>query len=107
MKKANIIEVRDVTPARLGNPEKRQSIEGLLRRWPETTEAETAEILHFLASGNHLDVGLLSGSDEFREKVQRFRTEYRRDLRPKAREVFLFLLVTVGPVAALFLRYLG
>ncbi len=112
MKQANVVSVRDVAPAdsapaRFGDFQKRQHIEGLLRRYPKTSEAETKEIIAFLATGNHLDVGLVSGSDELREKVARFRSEHSSHFRLKLHEVALFLLVTGGPVAALAWRYLG
>ena len=112
MKTARIIEVRDVpasnaTAAEEGSKSKRQRIEELLRRYPATSEAETAEIRHFLATGSHLDVGLVSGSDEFREKVAAFKKQYRQHFRLKAHEVLMFLVAAGGPVAALFWRYLG
>jgi hypothetical protein len=112
MKSANVIEVRDVVSTgsadmKLGDRAKRQRIEELLRKWPDTKEAETAEIRHFLATGSHLDVGLVSGSDELRETVQRFRSANHQHFRLKGREVFTFLLVTLGPIGAMFWRYLG
>jgi hypothetical protein len=112
MKSANVVEVRDVTSigsadVKLGNCAKRQRIEELLREWPEIKDAETAEIRHFLATGSHLDVGLVSGSDELRETVERFRKQHQQHFRLNAREVFTFLLVTLGPIGAMFWRYLG
>jgi hypothetical protein len=112
MKQANVLSVRDVrpadsTPARYGDYRKRQHIEALLRRYPVTSEAETTEIITFLATGNHLDVGLVSGSDEFAEKVARFRAEHRSHFRLKLHEAALFMLAIGGPVAAMAWRYLG
>ena len=112
MKQANVVSVRDVSaadnaPARFGDHQKRQHIEGLLRRYPQTSEAETKEIITFLATGNHIDVGLVSGSDEFKEKVARFRAEHSSHFRLKLHEAALFLLLVGGPVAALSWRYLG
>ena len=111
MKQANVVSVRgvapaDSAPARFGDFRKRQHIEGLLRRHPKTSEAETKEIITFLATGNHLDVGLVSGNDEFRDKVARFRGEHSSHFRLKLHEVALFLLVIGGPVAAITWRYL-
>ncbi|MDT9600668.1 hypothetical protein [Sphingosinicella rhizophila] len=112
MKQANVVSVRDVPPAdsapsHYGDHQKRQRIEGLLRRYPETNEAETKEIISFLTTGSHLDVGLVSGSDPFKDKVTRFRAEHGSHFRLKLSEVALFLLFVGGPVAATAWRFLG
>jgi membrane protein required for beta-lactamase induction len=112
MKHANVLSTRDVAPAdsglaRYGDYQKRHQMEALLRRYPETSERETEEIIRFLATGNHLDVGLVSGSDEFKEKVARFRAEHSSHFRLKFREAMLFLFLVGGPVAAMAWRYLG
>lgn len=112
MKEANAMELRDV-PATTnaaplgGDKAKRQRIEELLRRYPGTSDAETAEIRHFLATGSHLDVGLVSGSDEFREKVSAFKKQHRQHFRLKAHEVLMFLVAIAGPIGALAWRYLS
>ncbi len=111
MKYANVIEVRDVpVPAKPavhgGDPEKRKRIETLLRRYPDINEAEVAEIGHFLATGRHLDVGLVTGIDELKEPVRHFKQEHGRFFRLRAQEIALFLLFTAGPVAAMAWRYL-
>lgn len=112
MKQANVVSVRqlpraDMAPARSGDYQKRQHIEGLLRRYPNISEAETQDIITFLGTGNHLDVGLVSGSDELKETVARFRKEHSRHFRLKLYEVALFLLAIGGPIAAMAWRYLG
>ncbi len=112
MKHAKVISVRDIAPAgpapaRYGDFHKRQHIEALLGRYPETSAAETAEIIAFLATGNHLDVGLVSGSDEMKGKVARVRAEHRRHFRLKLHEIALFLLAVGGPVAVMAWRFLG
>ncbi len=112
MKQANVVSVRDISsaetaPARYGDHQKRTHIEGLLRRYPKTSDAETSEIINFLATGNHLDVGLVSGSDEFREKVARFRAEHARHFRLKLHEIAMFILAIGGPIAVMAWRYLG
>ena len=112
MKTANVLEVRDVTSkgthdsSRLGDKAKREHIEKLLRKYPDTKASETAEIRHFLATGSHMDVGLVAGSDEFAEKVRSFKRDHHGDFKLKAQEVALFVLVVLGPVAAMLWRYL-
>ncbi len=108
MKIAKVTEVRDVPlGSKLGDLGKRTHIEALLRRYPATSEAETGEIRHFLATGSHLDIGLVAGSDEFRDKVAAFRKEHRRHFSLKVHEILVFLLVTGGPIGTLAWRYLG
>lgn len=112
MKYAKVTQVRDIEPGHRtsleeGNTAKRKRIEQLLRNYPVTTEAETLEIRHFLATGSHLEVGLVSGSDEFREKVRAFRKDHRKHFRLKAHEVILFLAAIGGPIMTLIWRYLG
>ena len=112
MKYAKVKEVRgfavaDTSPVSEGNITKRKRIEDLLRKYPRTTEAETLEIRHFLATASHLDVGLLSGSDEFRETVRAFKKEHSSHFRLKVHEVVLFLLIIGGPIAALLWRNLA
>lgn len=110
MKMAKVVAVTDATSLEnrpeLDHTNKRKTIEALLRRYPETSEAETAEITRFLATGPHLDVGLIAGSDEFKEKVAAFRREHRRHFRLTPWEVLMFVLVALGPIAALAYRYL-
>jgi hypothetical protein len=111
MKTANMIEARDVTravpqPARHGDWVKREHIEDLLRRYP-CNEDETAEIAHFLTKGSHLDVGLVSGSDELKEVVDRFRKENSRYFRLKLHEIAAFLIATAGPVGLLCWQFLS
>jgi hypothetical protein len=55
-------------------------MEGILRRYPNINEEDTATILSFLRSGTHMDVGLVAGSDELKEKVIAFRKQHRRKL---------------------------
>jgi hypothetical protein len=109
MKTANVLSVRDVTEEK--HPElkastRRKQIEDLLRRYPNIREAETAEIVRFLATGPHLDVGLIAGHDEFKEKVRALRTSHRRQFRPKLAETLLFVAGIAGPAAFLIAKYL-
>lgn len=89
-----IIEAKGETPSasaetRLGDFNKRWRVEELLRQYPRTADDETGGIRHFLATGKHLGLGLVGGSDEFREKVTRVRQERSRHLRPKPHDAGL------------------
>ncbi len=90
----------------VGSPELRQRMEHLLRRYPDLSQEETKELLTFLRSGPHLDVGLVTGEDEFREKVRDIRTRYRSEFRLKLRESIFFVALIVGPFLYLAAKYL-
>lgn len=110
MNSAKVVSVRDVpAPERYDpaytDPEGRAREQELLRLYPGTTDDETAEIRHFLTKGRILEVGLVSGSDEFRDKVAAFREEHDRHFRLKPRELLGFLLITAVPVGALVWHY--
>lgn len=108
MKPAKVVEVRDVRA--MGNldpaytdPERRARAEELLRIYPGTNEEETAEIVHFLARGMHLDVGLVTRQDEFKEKIARIRSDHRQAFRVGPLEVIIFLMVVLTPLTILVL----
>ena len=110
MKQAKIVEVGDVPASNdnnLGNRKGRQEIEDLLRRYPNIGEGDTARIRNFLATGSHMDVGLVAGNDELKDKVIAFRKQHRRQLGLKFHEIVIFLVIAGGPVGALFWRYLA
>lgn len=111
MKLANAVEVRDVpaseSTARYGDRQLRQEMEDILRRYPNISEEDTATVLNFLRTGTHMDVGLVAGSDELKDKVRAFRKQHRRKLGLKWHEILLFVAATGGPAAAMFWRYLA
>jgi hypothetical protein len=109
MKMANVVSLRDIvddTHPELNQAGQRGHIEELLRRYPDIREAETQEIVHFLATGRHLDVGLVAGNDAFVGKVAEIKRTHASRFRIKLHEAALFVLATVGPVAFLAVRYL-
>lgn len=104
MKLAKVVDVRDArAPVTcdpwLTNPAQRMRAEELLRRYPNTTKEEAAEIRMFLTKGRHYDVGMVAGSDELGDKVTAFREAYKRhfQLRPyKAVGLILLLGILVA-----------
>jgi len=110
MKNANVLEARDVRASNdnihLGNRQVRQEIEALLQRYPNIGEGETARIRNFLTSGSHMDVGLVTGKDELKDKVAAFRKAHRQDFRLKLHEIGVAVIVTCGPLGALVWHYL-
>jgi hypothetical protein len=55
----------------------RKRIADLLGDYPALSPAETQEILEFLRSGTHLDVGLLTSNEEIRPKLDAFMDEHK------------------------------
>ncbi|HEX8585877.1 MAG TPA: hypothetical protein VF680_15890 [Allosphingosinicella sp.] len=109
MKIANVVSVRDIAPVEhpeLNGTGKRKHIEALLRRYPDLRAAEQAEVVHFLATGPHLDVGLIMGNDAFRSKVEDIRKANPSHVRLKLHETLFFILAIGGPAAFLLAKYL-
>ena len=82
---------------------RRDRVEALLRRYPETSAAETAEIIHFLKKGPLFDVGLVTGNDELKPTVERIRREHRAEFSLGLREyaivaAIVIALIVVGAI---------
>ena len=90
----------------LGDPARRARIEALLRLYPQTSEAENSEILRFLSTGAHIDIGLVAGSEEFAPKVAEFRKRYKSHFGMKLRDGAWFFGLTLGPAALYLFGYL-
>jgi hypothetical protein len=59
----------------------RERVSGLLSRYPKLSEQEIGEILHFLRTGRHLDVGLLTSDEALRPKLDAFMEEHKSHFR--------------------------
>lgn len=110
MKMAKVVSVRDIS-AEEKHPElrhaaRRQRIEALLRRYPQIRDSETEEIVRFLATGPHRDVGLVAGSEEFADKVRSLRKTNKKHFKLKPHEAILFFVAVVGPAAAFGLQHM-
>jgi hypothetical protein len=108
VKNARVVEVRAVRiPANLDpaytKPAQRERAEELLSAYPNTTVQETAEIVDFLARGMHLDVGLISARDEFKEKVEAIRAANPDAFRSSLLHLAMFVLIILAPLAFLTL----
>ena len=65
----------------------RQRVAQLLSHYPELTDEDVAEIVEFLRTGRHLDIGLLTADDELRPKLDAFMHEHKQQLQPKVGEI--------------------
>ena len=90
----------------LGSPELRARMEELLQRYPDISQEETQDLLKFLKSGPHVDVGLVTGEDSFRDKIRQIRTRYAAEFRLKAHETILFIALICAPLVYLAAKYL-
>jgi hypothetical protein len=59
----------------------RERVSGLLSRYPKLSEQEVREILYFLRTGRHLDVGLLTSDEALRPKLDAFMEEHKSHFR--------------------------
>lgn len=85
--------------------ERLRQIEQLLVRYPDIAAPERGEILHYLRKGPGLDTGLLTGIEEIKPKLDRFREDHRDQLGLGIREyaaVAVFLAVLAGLVILLW-----
>jgi hypothetical protein len=53
----------------------------LLARYPEVSDEDRREILQFLKTGRHLDIGLLTSSDRLRPKFDAFMADHKAHFR--------------------------
>jgi hypothetical protein len=108
MKTANVLEVRDARATLLldpayTDPAKRARAEELLQRYPATTKDETGEIVDFLARGMHLDIGLVTAKQEFKEKAAAIRSAHPEAFRLGILRAILFVLIVLTPLALIVL----
>lgn len=64
----------------------RERASELLARYPRVSEEEVREILQFIRTGRHLDIGLLSSDDRLRPNLDTFMKDHKADLRVHWRE---------------------
>jgi hypothetical protein len=84
-------------------PAERERIAKLLSHYPEVNDGDTAQIISFLKKGPHLDVGMLTGDESLKPKLQAFMSEHKQHFRLKISEV---IAVTSGIVGALLILWL-
>ena len=65
----------------------RDRVAQLLSRYPEVTDDDVVEIVEFLRTGRHLDIGLLTADDELRPKLDAFIEEHKGQLRVRLEEL--------------------
>ena len=61
----------------------REQVADLLSRYPQVSDQEAHQILNFLRTGRHLDVGLLTSNDRLRPKLDAFVEDHKAHFRVK------------------------
>ena len=74
----------------------RERIAGLLWDYPRIGSRETGEILAYLKSARHLDVGLLSSDSRIGAKLERFMKEHKSHFQLSVGEAVAAIAVIVG-----------
>lgn len=78
----------------------RQQAAELLDRYPDISEAERAEIVSFIRTGRHIDIGLLTANEKIRPKIDAFMADHKKEFGLGSREV-----VTVIAAILAFLAF--
>jgi hypothetical protein len=79
----------------------RERVADLLSRYPRVTGDESAEILGFLRTGRHLDVGLLTSNEALKPKLDAFMEDHKSHFQVKWGEGAL----VVAAIAALIVIF--
>lgn len=81
----------------------RERVAELLSRYPRVSANETREILSFLKTGRHLEIGLLTSNQTLQPNLDAFMADHHRHFRVKWSEA---ALVIGGIVAVLVILWL-
>jgi len=77
----------------------------LLGDYPQLSEADRREILEFLQTARHLDIGLLSANDEVAPKLDAFMADHRTELGVSGRDALRAVTMIVGFLFACWLLW--
>ena len=75
----------------------RERVSHLLLRYPRVSEAESREILSFMRTARHLDIGLLTSNDRLRPRLDAFMADHKKHFQVKWTEG----LAVAGAIALL------
>jgi hypothetical protein len=75
----------------------------LLAGYPQLSDADRREILEYLQTARHLDIGLLSSNDKVAPKLDAFMADHRTELGVSARDAFRSVALIVGFLFACWL----
>jgi hypothetical protein len=81
----------------------RQQTAELLDRYPDISEAERAEIVSFMRTGRHIDIGLLTSNDALRPKIDAFMADHKKEMRLGSSEIVTVVAAVVAFLALCWL----
>jgi hypothetical protein len=81
----------------------RERVADLLSRYPNLSDGEAEEILTFLRTGRHLDVGLLTSNEELKPNLDAFMDHHKSHFQVKWSEGALVIAAIAGVIAILWL----
>lgn len=81
----------------------RERVATLLSRYPGITEDESAEVLTFLRTGRHLDVGLLTADERLKPNLDAFMADHKSHFQVKWTEATLVIAGIAALIAILWL----
>ena len=80
----------------------REHVGDLLVRYPAISTVEAQQIIRFLKTGRHLDIGLLTSDERLRRNLDAFMKEYQAHFRVKWHEAAAVTAIFIGILAALW-----
>jgi hypothetical protein len=89
------MEMNSSEQRQLANRQLREHISGLVVRYPNISEAETAEIIRFLKKGPLLDTGMLSSNEHIKPKLRQFIDDHAKEFAIGIKGVMIVILVVL------------
>ena len=93
---------RHVSPV---NEARMARMEVLLRRYPGLTDDEMHELLHFVRKGPALELGLLTGNEELKPQLDRFRADHQGSFAIGRKEIAVIAALVAVIVLAIVLLW--
>ena len=81
----------------------RERVSRLLSRYPAISDRDVAEIVQFLRTGRHLDLGLLTADEDVRPRLEAFMEQHKKHFRLTWKEAAVILAGIAAFVLACWL----
>jgi len=89
-----------------GNPQPyrtdRQQVADVLMRYPSVSSREVEQVVRFLKTGRHLDIGLLTSDERLRRNLDHFMEDHKDHFQVKWHEVVTVTIMLMLMLAALW-----
>src|SRR5262245_24635966 len=82
-----------------------EEMESLLRRYPDLDQTEVEQVLHFLRKGPVLAIGLLTGRDNIKPQLDRFRADHLTSLSLRPKDIMVVILMMLAVIASCWLAW--